>query len=106
MFRKIENTFLGTISWGRRESVLLVVKPEEFTNMDAFYLLNMFHSSENAMLIRITTDRRLSAKFVPTFVDRWCRMVSATDPYSYILGFLNPRRYYLFQVAFQLYSRG
>jgi hypothetical protein len=28
------------------------------------------------------TDRRLSAKLVPTFEDRWCRVVSATDPYG------------------------
>jgi hypothetical protein len=26
------------------------------------------------------SDRRLSAKFVPTFADRGCRVVSATDP--------------------------
>jgi hypothetical protein len=26
------------------------------------------------------SDRRLSAKLVPTFADRGCRVVSATDP--------------------------
>jgi hypothetical protein len=26
------------------------------------------------------SDRRLLAKFVPTFADRGCRVVSATDP--------------------------
>jgi hypothetical protein len=31
-------------------------------------------------------NRRLSTKLVPTFADRWCRVVSATDPYGRILG--------------------
>jgi hypothetical protein len=33
-------------------------------------------------------------------------MVSVTDPYGGILGFLDRSRYFLFQVAPQLYSRG
>jgi hypothetical protein len=28
------------------------------------------------------SDRRLSVKLVPTFADRGCRVVSATDPHS------------------------
>jgi hypothetical protein len=35
------------------------------------------------------TDRRLSEKLVPTFADRGCRVVSATDPHSRILCFLD-----------------
>jgi hypothetical protein len=50
-------------------------------------------------------DRRLSAKLVPTS-DRGCRVVSATDTHGRILGFLDRSRYYFFQVAPQLYSRG
>jgi hypothetical protein len=34
-------------------------------------------------------DRRLSAKLVPTFADRRCRVVSATDFHCRILGFLD-----------------
>jgi hypothetical protein len=34
------------------------------------------------------SDRRLSAKLVSTFADRGCLVVSATDPYGRILGFL------------------
>jgi hypothetical protein len=34
------------------------------------------------------SDRRLSAKLVPTFVDMGCRVVSVTDPYVRILGFV------------------
>jgi hypothetical protein len=35
------------------------------------------------------TDRRLSAKLVPTCADRGCYVVSVTEPYGRILGFLN-----------------
>jgi hypothetical protein len=51
-------------------------------------------------------DRRLSAKLVPNFADRVCHVVSVTDPYGRILGFLDRSRYFFFQVAPQLYSRG
>jgi hypothetical protein len=40
------------------------------------------------------------------FCGRECRVVSATDPHGHILGFLDQSRYYFFQVAPQLYSRG
>jgi hypothetical protein len=45
------------------------------------------------------SERRLSAKLVPTFADRGCHMVSVTDHYSCINGFLDRSRYYFFQVA-------
>jgi hypothetical protein len=51
------------------------------------------------------SDGRLSAMLVPTFVDRRCHVVSVMDPYGRILGFLDRSRYFLFQVAPQLYSR-
>jgi hypothetical protein len=50
------------------------------------------------------SSRRLSAKLVPTFADRGCCVVSATDPHGHILGFLDRSRYYFFQVDPQLYS--
>jgi hypothetical protein len=53
------------------------------------------------------TDRATAAaKFVQTFADRGCRVGSETDPYGRILVFLDRSRYYVFQVASQLYSRG
>jgi hypothetical protein len=52
------------------------------------------------------SDRGLSAKIVPIFADRWCHVVSVTDPYVRILGFLDRSRYLFFQVAPRLYSRG
>jgi hypothetical protein len=40
------------------------------------------------------------------FADRECHMVSVTDPYGRNLGFVDRNRYFFFQVAPQLYSRG
>jgi hypothetical protein len=52
------------------------------------------------------SDCLLSAKLVLTFADRGCHMVSVTDPYGRVLGFLDQTRYVFFQVDPQLYSRG
>jgi hypothetical protein len=35
------------------------------------------------------SDSHLSAKLVPTFANRLCHVVSVTDPYGRILGFLD-----------------
>jgi hypothetical protein len=40
------------------------------------------------------------------FSDRGCHVVIVTDPYGRILGFLDRSRYFFFQVAPKLYSRG
>jgi hypothetical protein len=45
----------------------------------------------------------VSANF---FADRGCHVVSVTNHYGRILGFLDRSRYFFFQVAPQLYSRG
>jgi hypothetical protein len=50
------------------------------------------------------SDSRLSTKLVPTFADRGCSVVSATDPYGRILGFLDRSRYVFFQEAPQMYT--
>jgi hypothetical protein len=39
-------------------------------------------------------DRRLSAKWLPNFADRGCNVVSVTDPYDRVLGFLDRSRYF------------
>jgi hypothetical protein len=51
------------------------------------------------------SDRCLSAKLVPTFVNGGCHVVSVMDTYGRILGFLDRSCYFFFQVA-QLYLRG
>jgi hypothetical protein len=42
----------------------------------------------------IPSYRRLSAKWLPTFEDRGCNVVSVTDPYGRILGFLDRSHYF------------
>jgi hypothetical protein len=58
---------------------------------------------ESASELYRLSDRRLSAKLVPTFVEG-CHVVRATDPHGRILGFLDRSRYFFFQVAPQLRS--
>jgi hypothetical protein len=50
--------------------------------------------SESASELYRPSDRRFSAKRLSTFADRGCHVVSMTDPYGRILGFLNRRRYF------------
>jgi hypothetical protein len=52
------------------------------------------------------SGHRLLAKLVLTFAYGGCHVVSVTDPYGRILGFLDRSRDFFFQVAPQLYSRG
>jgi hypothetical protein len=50
--------------------------------------------SESASELYRPNDRRLSAKWLPTFADRGCHVVSVMDPYGRILGFLHRSRYF------------
>jgi hypothetical protein len=50
--------------------------------------------SESASELYRPSDRRLSAKCLPTFADRGCHVVSVTDLYGRILGFLDRSRYF------------
>jgi hypothetical protein len=52
-----------------------------------------------------TTERPPIVGEVPNSADRGRHVVSVTDPYGRILGFLDRSRYFFFQVAPQLYSR-
>jgi hypothetical protein len=52
------------------------------------------------------TDCRLWAKLLRTSVSSECHVLSVTDPHGRILGFLDWSRYFLFQVAPQLYLGG
>jgi hypothetical protein len=44
---------------------------------------------ESASDLYQPSDRRLSAKLVPTLADKRCHVVSVTDPYGHNLGFLD-----------------
>jgi hypothetical protein len=58
---------------------------------------------ESASQLYRPIGRRMSAKSVPGFAYTGCHVVSVTDPYGRILG---RSRYFFFQVAPQMYSRG
>jgi hypothetical protein len=49
---------------------------------------------ESASELYRPSDRCLSAKWLPTFADTGCHVVSMTDPYGRILGFLGRSRYF------------
>jgi hypothetical protein len=53
--------------------------------------------SESVNELYRPSDHRLSAKLVPAFADRRCYVVSVTDPYGRILGFLSRSRYFSFK---------
>jgi hypothetical protein len=76
---------------------------------DRFLILFKLKKLNSVAWVRertIPSDCRLSAKWLPTFADRGCHVVSATDPYGRIVGFLDRSCYFFYQVAPQLYSRG
>jgi hypothetical protein len=50
--------------------------------------------SESESELYWPSDRRLSEKRLPTFADRGCQVVSVTDPYGRIMGFLDSSRYF------------
>jgi hypothetical protein len=50
--------------------------------------------SESASELYRPSDRRFSAKWLPTFADKRCHVVSVTDPYDRILSFLDRSRYF------------
>jgi hypothetical protein len=50
---------------------------------------------ESASELYRPSDLCLLAKIVSNFADRGCRVVSVTDPYGRILGFLDRSRYFL-----------
>jgi hypothetical protein len=91
-------------------------------NKDVSPLIALFCSKENYRLWALNrnsvawaesasepyrpSDRRLSAKLMPTIPERRCYVVTVTDPYDRTLDFLHRSRYFFFQVAPQFCSRG
>jgi hypothetical protein len=71
-----------------------------------FIYTNSIPWPESASELCRPSDSRLSAKIVPTFADKGCHVVSVTDPFGRILGFVDRSRYVFVQAAPLLYSRG
>jgi hypothetical protein len=55
-----------------------------------------------------TTGRTTAAcrRSLPTFAERGCRVVCATDPHGRNLGFLDRSSFFFLEAAPQMYSRG
>jgi hypothetical protein len=51
---------------------------------------------ESASELYRLSDRHFSAKWLPTFADKGCHVVTVTDPYGRILGFLDRSRYFFY----------
>jgi hypothetical protein len=58
------------------------------------YIYNLTPWFESASELYRPSDRRLSAKWLPTCADSGCHVVSLTDPSGRILGFLDRSRYF------------
>jgi hypothetical protein len=61
-----------------------------FESLFILYKTKHIPWSESASKLYRPSDRRLSAKLVPTFADKGCHVVSVTDPYGRILDFSRP----------------
>jgi hypothetical protein len=74
---------------GRSNDVLdLYSGCTRFKSQSSYQLkLNYTRWPESVGELYRPSDRRMSAKFVPTFADRGCHVVSVTDPSDRILGF-------------------
>jgi hypothetical protein len=70
-------------------------------------LLQIQRSGFDSWRYQNFTDQVTAGEVNDNFsADTGCRVVSVTDPYGCILGFLYQSRYYFFQAAPQLHSRG
>jgi hypothetical protein len=108
--RRILSTFVTVVGYVSLNGIYSVrCKDWFFSSEQANEIANFVKKtpwSESASELYRPSDRRLSSKLVPTFADRGCHEVSETDHYNRILSFLDRSRYFSYQVAPQLYSRG
>jgi hypothetical protein len=69
------------------------VKIQNFTKY-YLYINKQTPWSESVSELYRPSDRRLSEKWLPSCADKGCHVVSVTDPYGSILGFLDRSRYF------------
>jgi hypothetical protein len=101
-FKQRTTTYFLDITMGTNFSKL----PQKACSNFSFIKYKKTPWSESASEVYRPSGRSLSAKLVPTFADRGCHVISVTDPYGRILGFLDRSRYCFLKVAPHLYSRG
>jgi hypothetical protein len=93
MIIKPSMEFIDFFIWGRMKPSPLLFRPYKAP------------WPESASELYRPSDLRLCSKLVPLFADIGWHVVSVTDFYGRIVGFLKRSRYFFFQVAPQFYSR-
>jgi hypothetical protein len=96
-----------------RKAIAIVVKQDSRQPIALMWVISGNENGQKYTLwpesvseLYLPSDRRLSAKLVPTFVDRGCHMFSVMGSHGHILGFLDRSSYFFYQVGPQLYSWG
>jgi hypothetical protein len=96
------------------ESRLVLLRFAWNTALKIYWYISCFHLNIFLYLFHIYiyfkyfyflyrhSDRRLSTKLVPTFEERGCQVVSVTDSYGGILGFLHQRLFLSSSSSFAL----
>jgi hypothetical protein len=98
--------------WPRGQSAWLQIQRSGFDSRRYLIFKEVLGLEQGPLSLVSTIEeqtiptKRQPFSVVPTFVNRWCHMVSVTDTYRRILRFLDRSRYFFFQSAPQLYSRG
>jgi hypothetical protein len=82
---------------------LITCKLSNLSNSHPECILNVPQVTLSCVYSYITIISLINSQL---FANRGCHVVSVTDPYGRILGFLDRETYCFFQVAPQLHSRG
>jgi hypothetical protein len=98
--KHLNSTSAGSLRSRRSHSSYFRCPPSDFISLDIETKQAPWPESTSELYR--PSDRRCSAKLVPTFADRWVLRSQCGGS----LGFLDCSRYFFFQVAPQLYSRG
>jgi hypothetical protein len=59
----------------------------------AYFRVSLLYLEEGGNKYKNKLRGLMAAKIVPTFADRGCRVVSATDLLGRVLGFLDPEKF-------------
>jgi hypothetical protein len=90
----------GPFPWGSRYKFVLISNSHLWHNSSTNSCWHTLQKkkktswSKSASELYRPSDRRLSAKWLPTCGDRGCHVVCVTDPYGRILDFLDRSRYF------------
>jgi hypothetical protein len=90
----------------------MLISGDSFIQLHRFLFQNSVYKTK-LNFVALVRERNIPTERPPIvgevsakFADRGCQVVSVTDPYGRNLAFLDRSRYFFFQLALQLYSRG